>query len=796
MKVSMNWLKKYAPIPMSPKEYESRMIMTGTGVEGVEYLGKDLEKVVVGRVLTVENHPDSDHLHVCTVDAGTGEILQIVCGAPNVAPGILTPVALVGAILPGGHKISKGRLRGVDSFGMLCGADEIGVPQELYPSVGEKGLLIFHEEYPLGMDVRQIFGFDDYQIDFEILANRPDCLSVLGVASETAAAMGTEFTMPDLSVAETGEGNINDFIKVSVEDSALCPRYAARVVRNVRIGPSPMWMRQALHAAGMRSINNIVDITNIVMLETGHPMHAFDLNKVKGGQIIVRKAKPGEMLRTLDGKEHPLKGSELMICDGVGPTGLAGIMGGEESEITEGTHDILFEAAAFDRTCIRLTSRALGIRTESSGRFERGVNPMTVLVGLNRACHLVNELDAGDVVPGMIDLYPEPLTHQPITASVRRIANRAGVDIPGDKMVQILQKLGFDASVNGDVLTATAPDFRQDVEGEADLCEEVLRYAGYDLIPCTPLKGKAAGFRSVHMLQKDEMRRMLTGMGFYETMSFSFIAKKKLEQLNFAPDDERLQPLPILNPLGEDSAFMRTSLLPGVLTCASVNMAHGNSEGRIYETGTVFDNVRRTAENLPTEKGALCLCMWGAKEDFYSVRTCVEALCKQVGCDVKILPSEENYLHPGRRCALAANGTIIAQIGQIHPDAAENYELDVPAYAAQIDLDALYAAARPMGHVQPIARFPAVTRDLALVMQDSQNVGPVMEEIRRVCGKMLEDIQLFDVFRGIQVGLGRKSVAFSLTFRGDHTLSEEEISGLMNRVLQTAKDNFNAEIRS
>ena len=795
MKVSMNLLKKYAAIPVTPEEYQSRMIMTGTGVEGIDDLGEKLQNVVVGRVLTCEAHPNSDHLHVCTVDVGQAEPLQIVCGAPNVAAGQLVAVAMIGAVLPGGV-IKKGKLRGVESCGMLCSGPEMGVPVELYPSVGDEGILVFREDHPLGTDVREIFGLNDHVIDFEILANRPDTLCVWGVARETAAAMNTELTLPQITVREA-DGDIADFARVEVRDSDLCPRYAARVIKNMRIGESPAWLRQALHAAGMRSINNIVDITNFVMLETGHPMHAFDLDKVRCRHIIVRRAEPGENLRTLDGKDHALRGGELMICDEQGPTGLAGIMGGEESEITENTREVLFEAAAFDRTSIRLTARALGFRTEASGHFERGVSPATVLDGLNRACQLVNELDAGDVVPGVIDLYPDPVCQQPITASVARINRRAGVEVSGEEMVRILRKLCFDATVDGDTLTATAPSFRQDVEGEADLCEEVLRYAGYDLIPSTELKGAANGKRSAHMLQNDRLRELLTGLGYYETMTFSFLAKKKLEQLLLRPDDDRLNALPLRNPLGEDSAFMRTTLLCGVLTTAATNQAHGNSDVRIYEVGKVFDNAHRTAENLPTERGSLCLCAFGGGEDFYSVRGAVELMCKAVGAEYEIVPAEEPYYHPGRQAALVFKGQRVALVGEIHPEVAESYELSGRVYAAEIDVDALFAAAEPMGHVKPIARFPAVARDLALVMQDDQPVGPVMTAMKKAAGKLLEDISLFDVFRGPQVGLGRKSVAFSLSFRAeDHTLTDEEIVRLMNKVLKTCREEFGAEIRS
>ena len=796
MKVSMNLLKQYADIPMTPAEYESRMIMTGTGVEGITDLGEQLQNVVVGRVLTCEPHPNSDHLHVCTVDVGQGEPLQIVCGAPNVAAGQLVPVALVGAVLPGGS-IKKGKLRGVESYGMICSGPEMGVPVELYPSVGDEGILVFREDHPLGTDVREIFGLNDRVIDFEILANRPDTLCVWGVARETAAAMGTELKLPEVTVADCGEGDIGDYAKVDVLDSVLCPRYTARVIKNVRVGESPAWLRQALHAAGMRSINNIVDITNFVMLETGHPMHAFDLSKVSGRHIIVRRAEKDEILRTLDGKEHTLQGGELLICDEKGPTGLAGIMGGEESEITEGTTSVLFEAAAFDRTSIRLTARSLGFRTESSGRFERGVSPATVLDGLNRACQLVNLLDAGDVVPGTVDLYPNPVVNQPITASVERINRRAGVCVSGEEMVRILEKLQFSVSLDGDRLTATAPCFRQDVEGEADLCEEVLRYAGYDLIPTTALRGAANGGRSVSMLHNDYVRTLLTGLGFYETMTFSFINRKKLVQLTLDEADDRMNALPLRNPLGEDSAYMRTTLLCGVLTTASTNMAHGNTDVRLYELGKVFDNAHRTEENLPTERNQLCLCAFGGKEDFYSVRTVAELILSRAGVSYSIRESSAPYLHPGRRAALVCGDTVIAETGEIHPRVMENYELSERTYTAVIDMEALFACAGPMGHVKPIARFPLVTRDLALVMKDSQPVGPVMEAMKQAAGKLLENIAMFDVFRGIQIGPGNKSVAFSLAFRAeDHTLTDEEIQRLMNKVLKVCGEQFGAEIRS
>ena len=796
MKVSMKWLKQYADIPVTPAEYESRMVMTGTGVEGTDPLAPELENVVVGRVLTCRNHENSDHLHVCTVDVGESEPLQIVCGAPNVKEGILVPVAKIGAKLPGGVTIKKGKLRGVESQGMLCSGPEIGVPVELYPSVGTAGLLIFQEDYPLGADVKPIFGLDDTVIDFEILANRPDCLSVWGVARETAVAMGTQLHLPAIQVQDVG-GNVNDYAQVDVLENDLCPRYAARVIKNVRIGESPAWLRQYLYAAGMRSINNIVDITNFIMLETGHPMHAFDLDKVRGRHIIVRRAQKGEKLTTLDGKEYGLNGTELMICDEMGPTGLAGIMGGEESEITGETREVLFECAAFDRASIRVTARSLGIRTEASGHFERGVSPATVLDALNRACQMVNELNAGDVVAGIIDCYPNPIQPVTLTVSCARMARRAGVEITPEEMEDILRKLQFAVSRSGDEMTVTAPAFRQDIEQEADICEEVLRYAGYERIPITHLRGETPmGGLNDTGRREEEIRRQLTGMGFFETMTFSFISPKSIALLGLPEEDPLNQPLMIRNPLGEDTSCMRTTLLPGLLKTLATNIKNGNDQGRIYELGTVYDAKNKTDEGLPTETHELVLGMYG-NADFYQMRGVVEALCKQAGIHCTVKTGNAPFLHPGRQAMLEAEGQCIAIVGEMHPDAAEKFDLSGRIYLAQVNLPLFFALSKPMGEVKPIARFPAVNRDLALVMKESQQVGPLMDALRKGCGNLLEDIRVFDVFRGIQIGVGFKSVAISLTFRAaDHTLTEEEITRLTEKALKISAEQFGAVLRS
>ena len=797
MKISMNWIRQYADIPVSPAEYENQMIMHGTGVEGIEYLGEECQNVVVGRVLTCRDHENSDHLHVCTVDVGQGEPLQIVCGAPNVKEGILVPVALVGAKLPGGHEIKKGKLRGVESNGMLCSGPEIGVPVELYPSVGDAGLLIFNEDYPLGTDVRTIFGLDDYVADFEILANRPDCLCAWGIARETAAALNTKLTLPEVEVADVG-GDIRDYVQVSVRDYEKCPRYTARVIKNVRVAPSPLWIRQILHAAGMRSINNIVDITNLVMLETGHPMHAFDLSKVRGRRIIVRTAENGEVLRTLDGKDHTLCPEDLLICDAEGPTGLAGIMGGEESEITDATTEVMFECATFDRAVTRLSARRMGIRTESSGRFERGVSANTVMTALQRACQLVNLLDAGDVVGGCYDYYEKLDTPQPIACSVKRLAARTGVGITAQEMVQALEKLNFTVALDGDTLTVTAPDYRQDIERDADICEEVLRMVGYDRIPSTRLRGESTQGGLNPLLQhKRRLRQLLGGLGYDEMMTFSFVSRKSIEALGLPADDPRMQPIQVRNPLGEDTACMRTTLAPDMLRILSGNYNRGNETAMLYEFGTLFDGTRRTAEGLFPESPALSLGAYGKGLDFYAIRGAVETLCAQEGVDVTVAPGADCYYHPGRSARLMHGQAVIAQLGQVHPDIAQSFDLPEETLLAEVDMNALYACAAPMGQVAPISRMQAVSRDIALVMEENQPLGPVMDAIRTAAGSLLEDARLFDVFRGAQLGLGKKSAAFTLTFRSpDQTLTDDTLNPVMKKVLKICKEKFDAEIRS
>ncbi len=797
MKLPMQWIEEYSKIPVEPQVYQDKMIMQGVAVEGIEDSGKEVSKVVVGRVLEVGPVENSDHLSLCKVDVGEEEPLQIVCGAPNVKVDILVPVALVGATLPGNFKIKRGKIRGVESFGMICSSTELQVPTDLYPSVGEEGILIFQEEYPLGADVKPILGIDDQIVEFEILANRPDCLSVWGIARETAVAMGTSFEKPLITVKEVS-GKVDDLLTVKVEAPDLCTRYMAKVVKNIKIAPSPFWLRKYLHGAGVRSINNIVDITNFVMLETGHPMHAFDLDKVTDQTIIVRQAKEGEKLVTLDEKERILSGTELLICDGKEATGLAGIMGGAQSEITENTKNIVFECAAFDRTNTRISSRKLGLRTESSSRFEKGVFPHSVEEAMKRACQMVNKLDAGEVVEGAIDIYPVKEEEQKISVKTDYIAHRAGIVISVEDMIKSLEALYFQVEQEKDTLHVRVPMFRHDVDGPADICEEVLRVYGFDHIPSTLLRGEITqGGKNPRLRQKDQINHVLNGLGYYEIMKFSFISPKAIEKLNLPQDDLRKNPVKILNPLGEDTSVMRTTLVPSMLETLSYNQKQGNEWAKLYENAPVFNGNDVTDEGLPQELPMLAMGLYGGKFDFFSLKGDVLALLNYLGIEeIEISREGENYHHPGRCASFFAQGKKIATFGEVHPENMEQFDLSQRAYICEMDLLIIKKQSTPMGTAKALPKFPAVTRDLALVMNDDVPIGDVMKTMVRAGGKTLEKCEMFDVFKGKQLGEGIKSVAFSLAFRSEEkTLTEEEVNKTMTKILKACENEHHAMIR-
>ena len=796
MKVPMQWMKQYTDIPVSPQEFQDAMIMHGTGVEGLEDQNEALQNVVVGKLVSVRPHENSDHMFVCMVDIGEDELVQIVCGAPNAKEGILVPVAKVGAQLPGGVKIKKGKLRGVESNGMCCSGPEINVPEYLYPSVGDKGILVFNEEYAPGSDVRPILGVDDVIVDFEILANRPDCLSVWGVAREAAVTMGTKFNKPEIKV-DTVPGKMEEYVHIDVQDAELCPRYCARIIKNVKIGPSPMWMRKALNAAGVRAINNIVDITNYVMLETGHPMHAFDMAKVKDHHIIVRRANEGEKIVTLDGKERDLTTNMLMIADQTNATGIAGVMGGEESEITEETTTVMFEIASFDRANIRQTTRALGLRTEASGRFERGVCAATCREAADRACQLVTMLGAGEVIEDVYDFYPNPKAVKPVVASVKRINDRIGLEVSGEEMKKILTALDMQVELDGDKLTVIAPSYREDIETEEDLSEEVLRIHGYEHIKSTLLRGETpSGSRNPHMQLTDKVHRILSNKGLYEIRNFSFISPKLVDKLNLASDDPRKDMLKVTNPLGEDTSVMRSTLVPSVLGTIALNQSHNNETAMLYEIAPVFNVSERKDGELPMEHSMLCIAAYGAQVDFYFVRDLVMDMIARFGVETSIVPGAEPYHHPGRAAKLMVGDACIATLGEVHPQTMGAFEVSKRTVIAEVDLQMLGELRTKMGHVRSLPKYPAVTRDIALVMEESTTVGSVLTAIRKAGGTLLESAEMFDIFRGAQVGEGKKSVAFSLVFRNaERTLSDDDVNPVLKKILTACERVCGAMLR-
>ena len=797
MKVPMKWLKEYVDINMPAEEYASRMVMTGTAVEGVEKTGEQFDKVVVGRVLTCVDHPNSDHLHICTVDVGGEEPLQIVCGAPNVHAEMNVAVALDGAHLPGGVKIKKGKMRGEVSMGMLCSGPELDVPAGLYPHIGDAGIIEITEDVKPGTDVKSVFGLGDDIVDFEILANRPDCLSVWGLARESSAVLEEHFVMPEIAVEEMGSGTFDDYAKVEVRDEELCPRYCARIITDVKIGPSPMWMREYLYGAGIRPINNIVDITNFVMLETGHPMHAFDLSKVKDQTIVVRRANPGETLTTLDGKTHQLDETMLVIADKQNATGLAGIMGGEESEIVDDTASVLFECAAFERANNRVTARKLGIRTESSGRFEKGVCPATAMEALERACMLVNMLECGKVVPGCYDNYPNPKEPVEIEASVSRICRRIGVDVPGEVMEDILNRLYIDTTVAGDTLHCEVPAFRQDMEGEADVSEEVLRMYGYDHIPSTLMNATTmAGRQDEKTVFNNRVKDALVGMGLYEILNYSFISPRWLDHLGLADNDPRRNVVKLRNPLGEDTSVMRTTLVPSMLNTVAANLNRNIPGGMLFELSKVFVPAEKAGE-LPAEKTALCIAAYGEGVDFYTVKNIVTWLLAKFGVQASIAAGGDSYYHPGRKAIMAVGDTRLASLGEIHPDVAEAFDIKGRVVVAEVDLDALRPMEKDFYGIKPLPKFPAVSRDIAVVVDEAVGAGTMMDAIRAAAGKLLEDAKLFDIYRGEKLGAQRKSVAFAITLRApDRTLTDEEINAAMEKVLKALSEKFGAELRA
>ena len=783
MKLSREWLGEYTTIGAPDKEYCDAMTMSGSKVEGWEVTGSEISRVVVGRVISMERHTNSDHMWVCKIDVGGERELQIVTGAQNVNIGDLVPVALDGSTLPGGKEIRTGKLRGELSEGMLCSLGELGLEQRDFPYAIEDGIFILEEDCVPGDDIREVCGLNDSVVEFEITNNRPDCLSVRGLARESACTFHTPLTFAEPTVT-AGHGDIHEKLSVEIKDAELCPRYTARMVKNIKIAPSPKWMRRRLRASGVRPINNIVDITNYVMLEYGQPMHAFDYACLHDGKIIVRRAEEGESLRTLDGNDHALTPGMLVIADPEGPVALAGVMGGANSEITDETTTIVFESANFLGHSIRKTAIALGMRTDASGRFEKGLDLFATVPAVDRACELVEMLGAGEVFDGTIDVLAKEPETTFIELDDKRINALLGTDIPREFMADTLTSLGFELNGN----TLTVPSWRGDCTMLADIAEECARFWGYDKIEATDIRGAATqGGYSEKTLFVRKLGTACRAMGYTEVVTYSFVSPSSLDKIKVPADSPLRDNYRILNPLGEDTSVMRTTALPSMLGVLSTNLSRRNMEAKLYEMATVYK--KQPGKMLADERTVLTLGAYGGDVDFFALKGAVEALlCAARTPDVRFTADTETAaFHPGRCAAVWSGDTRLGTLGQIHPDVCAAYGLDG---ALLHDLE----GAEPV--YTPLPRFPAITRDIAVVCDAAVPVGELTECIRKAEKNVLRGVKLFDVYTGVGIPEGKKSVAFSLTLRSDDgTLTDDHAEEAVRAVLDALRENFGAVIR-
>ena len=805
MNTSLSWIKAYVPgLEATAQEYTDAMTLSGTKVEGYEELDADLDMIVVGQIDKIEKHPDADKLIVCQVNVGS-ETVQIVTGAKNVHEGDKVPVVRDGGRVAGGHepgsrvpggiKIKKGKLRGVESFGMMCSIEELGSTRDMYPEAPEEGIYIFQEDVPVGADAVEILGLHDVVFEYEVTSNRVDCFSVVGIAREAAATFRKEFCPP--VVTKTGnEEDVNDYIKVTVKDEDLCPRYCARVVKNIKIGPSPKWMQRRLASVGIRPINNLVDITNYVMEEYGQPMHAYDLRTIAGNEIIVRRAGEGEKFVTLDGQERQMDESVLMICDGEKSVGIAGIMGGENSMITDSVETMLFEAACFDGTNIRKSSKKVGLRTDASGKFEKGLDPNNAQAAIDRACQLVEELGAGEVVGGMVDVYGKKKEPVRVPFDAQEINQLLGTEISKEEMIGYFEMIGL--SYDEETGEVIAPTFRHDLFRMADLAEEVARFYGYDNIPTTLPRGEATAGKLSFKLRVEEVARDIAEFcGFSQGMTYSFESPKVFDKLLLPEDSPLRRAVEITNPLGEDYSIMRTTSLNGMLTSLATNYNRRNKNVRLYELGNIYLPETLPLAELPEERMQFTLGMYG-DGDFFSMKGVVEEFFEKAGLHKKETYDPESgktYLHPGRQANILYDGVVVGYLGEVHPDVADTYGIGTKAYVAVIDMPEVVERATFDRKYTGIARFPAVTRDISMVMPKEILAGQVEEVIEKKGGAYLESYGLFDLYEGKQIQEGYKSMAYSITFRAkDKTLEDAEVTKAMDKILG-ALESLGIELR-
>lgn len=794
MNTPLSWIRAYVPeLICEDREYRDAMTLSGTKVEGFERLDKNLEKIVVGHIEKIERHPDADKLIICQVNIGT-ETIQIVTGAPNLKEGDYVPTVLDGGKVAGGHdggplpengvKIKAGKLRGVESNGMMCAIEELGSSREMYPEAPENGVYVFQKPVTPGEDAIEALGLHDTVVEYEVTSNRVDCYSVLGIAREAAATFRKPFVPPVVAV-NGNEEDVNDYISVEIKDTDLCTRFCARVCKNIKIAPSPEWMQRRLAACGIRPINNLVDITNYVMMEYGQPMHAYDLKNVAGNKIIVRRAKDGDEFQTLDGQVRKLDSEMLMICDAEKEIGLAGIMGGENSKITDDVQTVLFEAATFNGANVRKSSRRVGLRTDASSIFEKGLDPRNAEAAINRACQLIEELGCGEVVGGIVDVKEPFKALKQISFEPDKINKFLGTDISKEEMLEIFDRLELAYDENTGMITA--PSFRQDIECFADIAEEIARFYGYDKIPTTLPSGEATtGKLSFKLRIEEKARDIAEYCGFSQGMCYSFESPKVFDKLLISADSELRKAVIISNPLGEDFSIMRTISLNGMLTSLAANYNRRNKNVRLYELGNIYIPKSIPVVDYPDERMQFTLGMYG-EGDFFTMKGVVEAFLESIGMTEKMVcdpNAEKPFLHPGRQALVKYKDSVIGYLGEIHPEVTDNYDIDTKVYVAVLDMPEILPFASFDRKYQGIAKYPAVSRDISMVVPKSILAGDIEKVIAQRGGKILEDYQLFDIYEGTQIKAGYKSMAYSITFRAkDRTLEESDISGAMKKIL-------------
>ncbi len=800
MKAPLSWLKEYVDITCTPEELKDKLFSCGFEVEGMEYVASNINKIVTCRISKIEKHPNADKLSVCKIDAGKYGKLQIVTNAKNIFEGALVPVALDGATLFNNETISNGAIRGVESFGMFCSGAELGINDDWYDGASVDGILILNEEYPLGEEVKKLLDLEDVMFDINVTANRPDCQSILGIAREVSAVLNSPLKMPDTSYSIDFEYSTQSKIKVKNNAYDLCPRYISQLVKDVKIESSPLWLKRRLFKMGIRSINNIVDITNYVLLEIGQPMHAFDLSNLQENKIVVRRAYENEKIVTLDEKEFALNNENLVICDGVKPVALAGIMGGLNSGIKESTKDIVFESAVFARDNIRKTSKALGQRSDSSARFEKGIDSYTTELGMHRALNLIHNLNCGKIACDKYDLFSYSIHDNYINTTIEKVNGVLGIDVPVDNIIDYLHRLNFEVNVDGNNLSVKIPPYREDMVGYPDIAEEIIREFGYDHIQSTLLKTCSItnGGRNDEQNSIENIKNLLIGYGFNEIITYSFVSEKEYDLFKLDKTAEEHKFIKIINPLGEDLSVMRTSLLPSAVRIACSNVNRKNYDGRIFELAKVYKDTRKTENDLPTETLSLSIATFGEEESFFTIKGVVEGILENFcfGVRVEYKPSNAKCMHPTRCADLFINGEKIGYFGQILPAICEELNSDKPIYAGEIFYDKLSKYFNDKIVVKNVSKFPQIERDLAILIDKNVLCGDIISAITEKSFANLENVKLFDIYEGAQVGEGKKSMAFNFVFvNAERTLSVEEVDSVMEEIRILLQDKFNAERR-